>query len=146
MMICIGIGGPLELISRTTSGPRSKLWKSLVYLKTRVLLCFLFPPFFFYVKKCDAFFVSKNNEWDDLLKSNFSHFFPFFFLSFFLSFCLSVFLPLSSFLCISLLVLSIGSLSPISLCSIISRFVSKFLLLLLFGFDLKQLFSLFFPK
>jgi len=30
--IYIGIGGPLQLISRTTSGPRSRLWESLVYM------------------------------------------------------------------------------------------------------------------
>ena len=29
ILIYIGIGGPLELISRTTSGPRSRLWETL---------------------------------------------------------------------------------------------------------------------
>jgi len=29
--LCIGILGPLQLISRTTSGPRSRLWESLLY-------------------------------------------------------------------------------------------------------------------
>ncbi len=36
----IGIRGPLQLISRTTSGPRSRLWESLNYI---LLLIIIFP-------------------------------------------------------------------------------------------------------
>jgi len=33
ILICIGISGPLQPISRTTSGPRRSLWESLIYIE-----------------------------------------------------------------------------------------------------------------